>query len=269
MRISRAAAAIAMICCAGIARADIVNGDFTNFTGGLPDNWICNVSGGGTPGERDTSSPDGSCWLFVPYGRIEQGNVGPTLLDGHTYRVTFLAASPQPVFQADFLLVRMFADNPTFDYLGGLEITTGLSTTWAPFSFEFTAGPASAGYAMYPYIVTHNGVTGIDNIHVNEVVTAIPGDFDGDNDVDGADFVAWQTNFPKASGATLAQGDADSDGDVDGADFVVWQTHFPTSGGSGVTTIPEPTSILPLMIGSILFGVLRCQRAKRRVAEAI
>jgi ELWxxDGT repeat protein len=58
-------------------------------------------------------------------------------------------------------------------------------------------------------------------------------DFDGDGDVDGADFVAWQTNFPKASGATLAQGDADGDGDVDGADFVVWQTNFPTSPSGG------------------------------------
>jgi hypothetical protein len=56
-----------------------------------------------------------------------------------------------------------------------------------------------------------------------------PGDFDLDEDVDGADFVAWQTNFPKASGATLDQGDADGDGDVDGADFVVWQTNFPFS----------------------------------------
>lgn len=68
----------------------------------------------------------------------------------------------------------------------------------------------------------------------------VPGDFDGDNDVDGADFVAWQTNFPKATGATLSQGDADGDGDVDGADFVVWQTHFPYSSGPGASPVPEP-----------------------------
>jgi ELWxxDGT repeat protein len=60
-----------------------------------------------------------------------------------------------------------------------------------------------------------------------------PGDFDTDGDVDGADFVAWQTNFPKPSGATFAQGDADGDGDVDGADFVVWQTNFPFSPSGG------------------------------------
>jgi subtilisin-like proprotein convertase family protein len=68
------------------------------------------------------------------------------------------------------------------------------------------------------------------------------GDFDGDGDVDGADFVAWQTHFPLASGATLADGDADADGDVDGADFVVWQTNFPFPPSMGITPVPEPGS---------------------------
>jgi hypothetical protein len=62
----------------------------------------------------------------------------------------------------------------------------------------------------------------------------LPGDFDGDGDVDGADFVVWQTNFPKASGATIVDGDADGDGDVDGADFVVWQTNFPYAPSPGI-----------------------------------
>jgi T5SS/PEP-CTERM-associated repeat protein len=74
----------------------------------------------------------------------------------------------------------------------------------------------------------------------NFVPAFIPGDFDSDGDVDGADFVAWQTNFPTATGATLAQGDADGDGDVDGADFVVWQTNFPFTPGPGAVPVPEP-----------------------------
>jgi hypothetical protein len=71
-------------------------------------------------------------------------------------------------------------------------------------------------------------------------LTLVPGDFDGDGDVDGADFVAWQTNFPKASEATRPQGDADGDGDVDGADFVVWQTNFPYPPSPGAAPVPEP-----------------------------
>jgi hypothetical protein len=90
---------------------------------------------------------------------------------------------------------------------------------------------------------------------------AQPGDFDGDGDVDGADFVAWQTNFPKASGATLAQGDADGDGDVDGADFVIWQTNFPHAAGPGNSVVPEPQSIMLATIG-LLALVYRGRRRK-------
>jgi hypothetical protein len=93
-------------------------------------------------------------------------------------------------------------------------------------------------------------------------VTAHAGDFDSDGDVDGADFVAWQTNFPKASDATLAQGDADGDGDVDGADFVVWQTNFPFTPGGGASPIPEPGSIVLTIFG--LFGIAVVGRNFRR-----
>ncbi|MCC7087127.1 MAG: prolyl oligopeptidase family serine peptidase [Pirellulales bacterium] len=86
-----------------------------------------------------------------------------------------------------------------------------------------------------------------------------PGDFDCDGDVDGADFVAWQTNFPKPSGATLDQGEANGDGAVDGADFVVWQTHFPTLIAPAATTVPEPTAgelvAMSLMIAFCVVGL--------------
>jgi hypothetical protein len=87
-------------------------------------------------------------------------------------------------------------------------------------------------------------VLGVDGSGVKIAIPAHPGDFDGDGDVDGADFVAWQTNFPKPSGAILAEGDADGDGDVDGADFVVWQTNFPFTPGPGAAPVPEPGAIV-------------------------
>jgi T5SS/PEP-CTERM-associated repeat protein len=75
----------------------------------------------------------------------------------------------------------------------------------------------------------------------------IAGDFDSDNDVDGADFAVWNANFPKSASATLAKGDADGDGDVDGADFVVWQTQLSSSAGAAASPVPEPAS-LPAML---------------------
>jgi MYXO-CTERM domain-containing protein len=92
------------------------------------------------------------------------------------------------------------------------------------------------------------------------VASAQPGDFDGDGDVDGADFVAWQTNFPKESGATLDQGDADGDGDVDGADFVVWQTNFPFTPGPGTSPVPEPAGVALAAFGLALGWGIRRRR---------
>jgi hypothetical protein len=100
-------------------------------------------------------------------------------------------------------------------------------------------------------------------LKVDSIQTAQAGDFDGDGDVDGADFVSWQTNFPTASGATLAQGDADGDGDVDGADFVVWQTNFPFTPGPGASPVPEPSALLLAAMTGIGLAALRCRRRSR------
>lgn len=119
------------------------------------------------------------------------------------------------------------------------------------------------GLTAGEFSVTCAGYLLIDYVKIG--ANGVPGDFDTDGDVDGADFVAWQTNFPKPSGATLAQGDADGDGDVDGADFVVWQTNFPTPTGPGASPVPEPQSLALLNIGGLLvvgIGLLR-HRAQR------
>ena len=68
-----------------------------------------------------------------------------------------------------------------------------------------------------------------------DFVTSLPADFDGDNDVDGDDFLIWQAGYPTFFGATHADGDADGDSDVDGNDFLIWQSDFisPTDNNGG------------------------------------
>jgi hypothetical protein len=139
------------------------------------------------------------------------------------------------------------------------------------YSISINGNPAS----VFNFFSAHNQIQsmtffeGANNVeeYIDDVVlqtVAHPGDFDSDGDVDGADFVAWQTHFPTATGATLADGDADADGDVDGADFVVWQTNFPFTPGSGVTSIPEPESLLLAGNISIFGAILLVRRRIRR-----
>jgi serpin B len=66
----------------------------------------------------------------------------------------------------------------------------------------------------------------------NEVVPTAPtvsptsADFDGDGDIDGRDFLAWQRGFGMTTGATLANGDSNADGDVDSNDLATWQETY-------------------------------------------
>lgn len=92
-----------------------------------------------------------------------------------------------------------------------------------------------------------------DNLTVGLTMPqTVPGDFDSDGDIDGADFVAWQTHFPISSGASLADGDADDDDDVDGADFAIWQEQFTTVQSAGAPPVPEPATIYGAIAGGLL-----------------
>ncbi|MEM8947310.1 MAG: choice-of-anchor Q domain-containing protein [Planctomycetota bacterium] len=80
-------------------------------------------------------------------------------------------------------------------------------------------------------------------------------DFDGDGDVDGSDFLAWQRGFGTTTGAMTADGDANSDGAVDGLDFGIWSMEYGTSGdepsGVALAAASAPTSE-PLVAAAVL-----------------
>ena len=89
-------------------------------------------------------------------------------------------------------------------------------------------------------------------------------DFDGDGDVDGEDFLAWQAGFGLPSGANKTDGDYDNDGDVDGDDFLGWQAEFGPGGGSASGIVPEPaTALLMVVLVSAVACFQRCRRAER------
>lgn len=101
------------------------------------------------------------------------------------------------------------------------------------------------------------------DIAVEDNIIVIPdsADFDGDGDVDGADFLAFQIGFGITQGQTQADGDANHDGGVNAFDFGIWQQQYGTEniGDLGVSTaVPEPgTASLLLLVGCAMITMYR------------
>jgi hypothetical protein len=98
-----------------------------------------------------------------------------------------------------------------------------------------------------------DGIYELDNFRLidQEVVTSA--DFDVDSDVDAADLAMWQAAY-----GVNNDGDADFDGDTDGRDLLIWQRQFIGAGGPlSAVSVPEPTSLVMLMMACACFGSRR------------
>jgi hypothetical protein len=80
----------------------------------------------------------------------------------------------------------------------------------------------------------------------------VPGDANGDDKVDGHDYLVWANHFGDDPAAdppgSPANGDFNDDGVVDGLDYLVWVAYYGI-GPNDATTVPEPTSIALAVIG--------------------
>lgn len=99
----------------------------------------------------------------------------------------------------------------------------------------------------------------IDSIILEESFPEESADFDNDGDVDGSDFLAWQTGFGIPDGtATPADGDANLDLNVNSLDFDIWKSQYGSATGAGsiaTDAVPEPSSIAIVLLG--LFAIAR------------
>jgi hypothetical protein len=123
---------------------------------------------------------------------------------------------------------------------------------------------------------TGSSTDGTKELFFNNFVVQSPAaasaDFDGDTNVDGADFLVWQRGVGIATGATPSQGNADGDGDVDGGDLAVWRSQF-GSGSSGgthaVSLVPEPhAAVLAMLACSAAHASARLRKSPPRRRRA-
>jgi hypothetical protein len=102
---------------------------------------------------------------------------------------------------------------------------------------------------------------GSSGVFVSDVAKSSPGDFDGDLDVDGADFLVWQRGSGNLGGGHPGNGDANYDGNVNGADLDVWKTKFAVAPATSATAnVPEPgaTALLAWLVPAV------CRARRRR-----
>jgi hypothetical protein len=86
----------------------------------------------------------------------------------------------------------------------------------------------------------------------------LPGDANHDDHVDASDATILAGNWQAGPGATWEMGDFNGDGHVDASDATIlagnWQA------GTGATTVPEPSTIVLLLMG---IGMLVLRKVKR------
>ena len=80
-------------------------------------------------------------------------------------------------------------------------------------------------------------VGGIDFTQVSLAMAGLAGDFDNDEDVDGADFLVWQQGFG---------------GSFNASDLDDWQVNYGTSASLAATqAVPEPTTLALALLGAL------------------
>lgn len=125
----------------------------------------------------------------------------------------------------------------------------------------------SSGFAGLAFAEDDDGTAGIYRYAAAQNTPFVDtnpsnGDFDGDGDVDGKDFLTWQRGLGLTGQPDATTGDADDDGDVDPADLASWKLHF-GPGPTPVSAVPEPASLGLLLAGSMALATVRRRSAKR------
>jgi hypothetical protein len=94
-------------------------------------------------------------------------------------------------------------------------------------------------------------------------VPVLNADFTGDGVVDQADALRWSEHAGLTTGALRTDGDADGDEDVDGMDFLVWQRRVVVGGGLAPAGqyVPEPAGMM--MVALELAVVISASRRRQ------
>ena len=120
--------------------------------------------------------------------------------------------------------------------------------------FDGFSGPGGGRLA---YMADFSSLTTSDNF-VTILMPAEPGDYNGDGQVNAADYDVWRAAF----GTNNLSADGNRDGIIDAADYVAWRDNFDVDADAHSAlnlSVPEPFSASLLLMASlcIIAGKLR------------
>jgi len=138
------------------------------------------------------------------------------------------------------------------------------------FTLEDVFGEVGEGFDNYvelrgiPYNNDGGGNwMGIDHVSLRQLSNAEPGDFNGDGNVDAADFTVLASNmYGHLDGVSgFDNGDMNRDGRIDMADFHEFVGVFPAA-AAAANAVPEPSSMMMASFLILLLGVTRSRRVR-------
>jgi hypothetical protein len=161
-----------------------------------------------------------------------------------------------------------------------LQISAGVSKTIA--ELQFAGGGGAIPYAFsneqgrpsgfndrgeVAFLATFTD--GTSGVFVSSIDDLSAGDFNSDDQIDGADFLIWQQGVGRVGTGLPSNGDANGDGNVNAADLAIWRSKFGlTVGASGAAqAVPEPAGLLLLAAGAPVAAVSRFARRRRQIEQ--
>lgn len=172
---------------------------------------------------------------------------GPTIPEGEW---THVAATYSPSTRMALFINGALVAERTDPAGIPASIYDSAAPLWVGAQFSLAANTMFEGkmdeVAVYNKTLSDAAILAHYEAATSNVPLGVPGDFNDDGSVDGADFLLWQREF---GGGASSPADGNGDGAVDALDLADWSNNFGTAPPSPFAAVPEPSSLVLLIAG--------------------